>query len=71
MEVKYDFEDSSWDEVSDAAKNLIRNLLVKDPKQRYTAQQCLNDPWVMGQDVNNKVLQLNNLKEYNSKRKLK
>jgi len=71
MDVKYDFEDSSWAEVSEAAKNLIRHLLVKDPNQRYTATQCLNDPWVQGESVNNKVLQLQNLKDYNSKRKLK
>jgi len=71
MDVKYDFEDASWENVSEAAKNLIRNLLVKDPKKRYTAQQCINDPWVQGQTVNTKALQLQNLKDYNSKRKLK
>jgi len=71
MDVKYDFDDPSWDEVSDAAKNLIRNLLVKDPKKRYTAQQCLQDPWVQGQSIPNNKLQLQNLKDYNSKRKLK
>jgi len=71
MDVKYDFDDPSWDEVSDLAKNLIRNLLVKDPKKRYTAQQCLADPWVQGQSLPNNKLQLQNLKEYNSQRKLK
>jgi len=63
MEVKYDFDDPSWDEVSDAAKDLIRNLLVKDPKKRYTAQQCLEDPWVQGKTVGNKVLQMKDLKK--------
>jgi len=71
MDVKYDFDDPSWDEISDAAKNLIRNLLVKDPKKRYTAQQCLVDPWVQGQSLPNNKIQLQNLKDYNSKRKLK
>lgn len=71
MDVKYDFDDPSWDEVSDSAKNLIRNLLVKDPKKRFTAAQCLDDPWVKGTSLPNKVLQLQNLKDYNSKRKLK
>jgi serine/threonine protein kinase len=46
MDVKYDFDDPSWDDVSDAAKDLIRNLLVKDPKKRFTASQCLQDGWV-------------------------
>ena len=48
MDVKYDFDDPSWEDVSDDAKELIRNLLVKDPKERYTARQCLEDTWVQG-----------------------
>jgi len=71
MDVKYDFDDPSWDEVSEGAKNLIRNLLVKDPKKRYTAEQCLQDPWVQGKSLPDNKIQLQNLKEYNSKRKLK
>jgi len=47
MDVKYDFDDPSWDDVSNDAKDLIRNLLVKDPKSRFTAQACLNHPWVL------------------------
>eukprot|EP01099_Mayorella_cantabrigiensis_P002953 TRINITY_DN232_c0_g1_i1.p1 TRINITY_DN232_c0_g1~~TRINITY_DN232_c0_g1_i1.p1 ORF type:complete len:350 (-),score=94.23 TRINITY_DN232_c0_g1_i1:637-1686(-) len=70
MDVKYDFEDPSWDDVSDAAKNLIRHLLVKDPSKRYTAKQCLTDPWVSGSTVGDKQLKLTELKEYQSKRKL-
>lgn len=48
MDVKYDFDDSVWDDISDSAKDLIRNLLVKDPTKRYTASQCLDHPWVKG-----------------------
>jgi len=48
MDVKYDFDDSVWDDISDSAKDLIRNLLVKDPSKRYTASQCLEHPWVKG-----------------------
>lgn len=71
MDVKYDFDDPSWDDVSDGAKDLIRNLLVKDPKKRYTASQCLQDAWVQGKSVGNKVLQMKDLKELQSKKKLK
>lgn len=46
MEVKYDFDDPSWDNVSQAAKDLIRNLLVKEPHKRLTAKQCLENSWV-------------------------
>jgi serine/threonine protein kinase len=48
MDVKYDFDDSVWDDISDSAKDLIRNLLVKDPSKRYTASQCLDHAWVKG-----------------------
>lgn len=57
MDVKYDFDDPSWDDVSEDAKNLIRHLLVKDPKERYTAQRCLEDPWVKGTVASDHVLQ--------------
>jgi calcium/calmodulin-dependent protein kinase I len=70
MEVNYDFDDPSWNDVSEAAKNLIRHLLVKDPKKRYTANQCLQDPWVQGTGVSEKVLKLKELKDYQSVRKL-
>mmetsp|Transcript_9472 Transcript_9472/g.38724 ORF Transcript_9472/g.38724 Transcript_9472/m.38724 type:complete len:332 (-) Transcript_9472:94-1089(-) len=56
MDVKYDFEDPSWEDVSDDAKELIRHLLVKDPKERYTARQCLEDTWVQGNCSTNKNL---------------
>jgi serine/threonine protein kinase len=28
------------------AKDFIKRMLVVDPKKRYTAEQCLNDPWI-------------------------
>jgi len=48
MEVKYDFDDPSWEHVSEDAKELIRHLLVKEPAKRYTAKQCAENPWVQG-----------------------
>lgn len=70
MDVKYDFDDPSWDDVSEEAKDLIRNLLVKDPKKRLTAGEVAKSPWVKGESAQDKVLQMNQLKEYTSKRKM-
>jgi serine/threonine protein kinase len=56
MDVKYDFDDSVWDDISDSAKDLIRNLLVKDPSKRFTATQCLEHPWVRGSSANEKAI---------------
>lgn len=63
MDVKYDFDDPSWDDVSEDAKNLIRHLLVKDPSERYTAKQCLDDPWVKGVGVSDKKLGISEIKK--------
>jgi len=58
MDVKYDFDDSVWDDISDTAKDLIRNLLVKDPAKRYTAQQCLAHPWITGKAKTKQILKM-------------
>jgi len=55
MDVKYDFDDSVWDDISESAKDIIRNLLVKDPNKRFTAKQCLNHPWVKGSSASDKA----------------
>jgi len=71
MDVKYDFDDPSWDEVSEEAKDLIRHLLVKNPEDRYTAIQCKKHPWVMGEGVSDAALKprLDKLAEHNAERK--
>lgn len=43
---RFRFEAQDWKSVSEDAKNLIRMLLKMDPKERFTAQQALNDVWV-------------------------
>eukprot|EP01095_Lingulamoeba_sp_RSL-Kostka_P014432 TRINITY_DN62_c0_g1_i2.p1 TRINITY_DN62_c0_g1~~TRINITY_DN62_c0_g1_i2.p1 ORF type:complete len:337 (-),score=134.15 TRINITY_DN62_c0_g1_i2:105-1115(-) len=62
MDVTYDFDDVSWDDVSEDAKNLIRHLLVKEPSERYTAKQCLDDPWVQGLSCGNKQISMSSIK---------
>nr|KAG5687057.1 hypothetical protein BaRGS_002430 [Batillaria attramentaria] len=45
MQGSYHFNSPEWDDITDAPKDLIRNLLVVDPKQRYTAAQALEHPF--------------------------
>ncbi|CAK0783368.1 hypothetical protein CVIRNUC_006567 [Coccomyxa viridis] len=45
-----DFGSSAWRDVSDSAKDLVRLLLNKDPKQRPTAKEALNHAWLSGGD---------------------
>uniref|UniRef100_A0A671LVQ0 Ribosomal protein S6 kinase n=1 Tax=Sinocyclocheilus anshuiensis TaxID=1608454 RepID=A0A671LVQ0_9TELE len=40
----------NWDEVSDAAKDLVSKMLHVDPHQRLTAKQVLKHPWIIQRD---------------------
>jgi len=42
---EYTFDDK-WNEVSEGAKDLVRNLLVVDPLQRFSAEDALNHDWI-------------------------
>lgn len=51
IDCNYDFDDPAWDNVSEAPKNLIRQLLVKDPSKRLTAKQMYDHDWVQGKGI--------------------
>ena len=44
---KFNFDDEKWDEISNEAKDLIKNLLMKDINKRYSAKEALNHPWII------------------------
>ncbi|CAL5427167.1 unnamed protein product [Camellia sinensis] len=41
-----DFTSDPWPSISPGAKDLMRKMLNSDPKQRLTAFQVLNHPWI-------------------------
>ncbi|CAI9782796.1 unnamed protein product [Fraxinus pennsylvanica] len=41
-----DFKRDPWPKVSDKAKDLVKKMLNPDPKQRPTAQEVLDHPWL-------------------------
>ncbi|KAG8388935.1 hypothetical protein BUALT_Bualt02G0177000 [Buddleja alternifolia] len=41
-----DFSSEPWPQISNGAKDLVRKMLNTDPKQRLTAFQVLNHPWI-------------------------
>jgi serine/threonine protein kinase len=43
---KYSFPEEYWKGVSEEAKDLVSNMLVVDPKKRFTAEQCLEHAWI-------------------------
>ncbi|XVE78991.1 hypothetical protein DITRI_Ditri14bG0022300 [Diplodiscus trichospermus] len=42
-----DFTSDPWPSISPQAKDLVRKMLNSDPKQRLTAVQVLNHPWII------------------------
>mmetsp|Transcript_6046 Transcript_6046/g.15437 ORF Transcript_6046/g.15437 Transcript_6046/m.15437 type:complete len:442 (-) Transcript_6046:77-1402(-) len=45
---KFDFDDEAWDGVSDDARDLIRQMICLDPKERLSAEDVLSHPWLTG-----------------------
>ncbi|XP_042678773.1 calcium/calmodulin-dependent protein kinase type IV [Centrocercus urophasianus] len=73
LNCEYDFVSPWWDDVSLNAKDLVKKLIVLDPKKRLTTLQALQHPWVTGKATN--FLHMDNaqkkLQEFNARRKLK
>ncbi|XP_034940633.1 death-associated protein kinase 1-like isoform X2 [Chelonus insularis] len=58
---QYQFDDEFFGNVSEIAKDFIRSLLVKDPKERGSAESCLKHPWILtdsetSQDLSNAMI---------------
>ena len=47
---EYEYPDpdpeEGYEDIAQAAKDFIDALLIKKPKERRTAKQCLSDPWM-------------------------
>jgi len=71
MSGEYEYPDEYWADISDEAKDLIDNLLLVDPEERFTAAQALVHPWIANAERNSqKELHVQkNLKEFTDKSK--
>ncbi|XP_042056589.1 calcium-dependent protein kinase 20-like [Salvia splendens] len=70
-----DFVSEPWPNISESAKDLVRKMLVRDPKKRLTAHQVLCHPWVqVGGVAPDKPLDsavLSRLKQFSAMNKIK
>ncbi|XP_061550328.1 calcium/calmodulin-dependent protein kinase type 1G-like isoform X2 [Phycodurus eques] len=47
-EAQYEFDPPFWDDISTSAKDFICNMMQKNPLMRYTTEQALRHPWIIG-----------------------
>ncbi|PON40805.1 Calcium dependent protein kinase [Trema orientale] len=70
-----DFVSEPWPSISESAKDLVRRMLIRDPKKRLTAYEVLCHPWVqVGGVAPDKPLDsavLTRLKQFSAMNKLK
>lgn len=70
-----DFVSEPWPSISQSAKDLVRKMLVRDPKKRLTAHEVLSHPWVsvdgMAPDRPLDSAVLSRLKQFSAWNKLK
>ncbi|XP_022742028.1 calcium-dependent protein kinase 1-like isoform X1 [Durio zibethinus] len=70
-----DFESDPWPSISEGAKDLVRRMLLRDPRRRLTAHAVLCHPWIQINGVApDKPLDsavLSRLKQFSAMNKLK
>ncbi|URE09784.1 calcium-dependent protein kinase [Musa troglodytarum] len=69
-----DFSSDPWPSISPGAKELIKKMLRADPKERLTAAEILNYPWMKEDGAPDKPLDLtvmNRMKQFRAMNKLK
>jgi calcium-dependent protein kinase len=51
----YDIESKFWEKISPEAKNLLRNLLERNPAIRITAEEAMNHKWFKKLNIRDKM----------------
>jgi len=69
IRAEYDFPDPEWSNISETAKDFIRNLLVIDAKKRLTVEQCLDHPFVTHNTASSALKIESSMAKYNTERK--
>jgi len=72
LKCEYDFPSPDWDNISEEAKEFISALLVLNPNERPTAEQCLEAPWIANKAPREAPLEnkmKNDLVDYKERRK--
>ncbi|QCD78312.1 calcium-dependent protein kinase [Vigna unguiculata] len=74
LEGHIDFESQPWPNISNSAKDLVRKMLIQDPKKRITSAQVLEHPWIKDGNAPDKPIDsavLSRMKQFRAMNKLK
>lgn len=69
-----DFSSDPWPSISESAKDLVRRMLIRDPRRRLTVREVLCHPWVQDGVAPDKPLDsavLSRMKQFSAMNKLK
>ncbi|XP_041810866.1 death-associated protein kinase 2 isoform X2 [Chelmon rostratus] len=75
--MNYEFDTPYFSTTSSMAKDFIQKLLVKNPNERITAEECLLHPWIKPitrkqmTNRNRSSINMKNFKKFNARRKWK
>lgn len=72
LKCEYDFPSPDWDHISEEAKEFISALLVINPNERPSSEQCLEAPWIANKaprEQRESTLKMDKLTDYKEKRK--
>ena len=58
----YNFPGDPFTQISSDCKEFIRNLLKKNPDERYSAKKAIKDPWISNFRKNNNSVDSTHLK---------
>lgn len=74
-EGRYYFHDEYWSNVSKEAIDMIKKMICVNQKNRWTAKQLLQHPWILKEDESlaNKSLTeaIGTMKKFNARRRFK
>jgi calcium/calmodulin-dependent protein kinase-4 len=70
---EYEFESPYWDDISQAARDFVVQMMSVDPLKRPSAKSALENAWVKGHTAQDTHLQRTQerIREFNAKRKFK
>ncbi|EDW34883.1 GL18141 [Drosophila persimilis] len=51
---EFEFDSPYWDEISESAKQFIKNLMCVTVEKRFTCKQALAHPWISGNEASSK-----------------